>query len=232
MDRLSYYDTLANVLPGLICIWALPNLGPFRNFKASNFFTGNAIVDSFLVLALSYVTGHLIQFAARYTSERVVKKVFWHGHFFSDIFLVAAYNRCPDVELRRYVSSAESSLGFPKEDLQVLTDPQAAVDDTKRRRALGVSHAVYRAIDAKTQDRSIATKAHVQNTFYSLFKNLSALFFLLALANLIALALGPSFAPQPFVALAVVDFGVAIVFLVRAKDRGELYVRGLFWSFA
>jgi len=231
MDKLTYYDTLANLLPGVVFLWAISVLGPIPGDKVPLLLTSNTIIDSILFVALGYVVGHLIQFISRYSIEPFIKWAFWKGLFFSDIYLVGAFKKCSEVELRRYVSFAETKLGFSADDLSVLQDPNVLSDNTKKKKSLELSRAIYRTVDAKTQDASLALKAHSQNTFYSLFRNLSAVFLLLGAANLCAL-LFKTVSPSYIICFATIfNFLAALAFMIRAKQRGELYVKGLFWSY-
>jgi hypothetical protein len=231
MDKLTYYDVLSNLLPGLVFIWALAVLGPFTKGAFQFLLSGNTIVDSILFVALSYVAGHILQFLSRYSIEPILKRIFWKGNFFSDIFLVSAFKQCPEVELSRYIASAQNKLGFSRADLGVLCDPDAMANQAKRAKAISLSRSIYRALDAKTSDQSLGHKAHLQNTFYSLFRNLSAVFLILGLFDLLAIFL--HFAPlsKKIALLTGINFAISIIFLIRAKQRGESYVRGLFWSY-
>lgn len=230
MDKLSYYDTVANLLPGLVLIWALPILGPVSADMVKSTLTGSGIADAVIILAVSYVAGHLLQFVSRYSIEPTIKRVFWNGEFFSDIFLVRVFGRCSTVERTHYLAEAKKKLTYTDAALAPLDDPDAGKKGDKRTKALEVSRAIYRAVDAKTQDASVALKAHTQNTFYSVFRNLSALFLLLAIADsLVALDLVRGIGRGWSV--VVVDAVLALVFLVRARQRGEQYIRGLFWSY-
>ncbi|MGB7292124.1 MAG: hypothetical protein WBD99_08130 [Thermodesulfobacteriota bacterium] len=231
MDKLSYYDVLSNLLPGLVFVWALGVLGPFTKGTIQLLLTGNTIVDSIIFVALGYVAGHILQFISRYSIEQILKRIFWKGNFFSDIFLVSAFKQCPQVELRRYIAIAENKLGFSRDDLGVLCDPDVTSNQSKKEKAISLSRAIYRAIDAKTSGLSRAHKAHIQNTFYSLFRNLSVVFLILGLSDLLAIIL--HFVPlsKKMTFLIVVNFAISVIFFIRAKQRGELYVRSLFWSY-
>lgn len=230
MDKLTYYDTLSNLVPGLVFVWALPVLGPAPGDTIPVLLSGNTIVDSILVVALSFVLGHLLQFLSKYSVEPLIKHLFWSGRFFSDTFLIAASKRCSEPELARYISFAKDTLGFSEKDLQVLRDEEALSDETKKKTATKLSHAIYREIDARTQDASLAVKAHVQNTFYSLFRNLSVLFLILALLDVVALLVGAPASRAEMVVLALLNLALFGIFLLRARSRAELYVKGLFWS--
>jgi hypothetical protein len=229
MDKLTYYDTLSNLVPGLVLVWCFAVLGPGSQGAIPGFLTGNDIVDAVLLIAVSFVLGHTLQFLSKCSIEPLLKHLFWGGQFFSDIFLIAASKRCPEVELARYISFAQDTLGFSEEQLEILVDGEALSDRTKRRKATSLSHAIYRTIDAETQDASLAMKAHVQNSFYSFFRNLSVLFLMLGAVNIVTFMLGA--APlRKTLLLMLLNFALFDIFLLRARSRGELYVKGLFWS--
>src|SRR5438552_4427777 len=185
MDKFSYYDTLGTLVPGLFLIWALPILCPVSPGNVKSTLTGSGIADAVIILAVSYVAGHVLQFLSRYSIEPVIKRVFWKGEMFSKIFLVKAFNRCPEVERTRFLDQAKTKLAYTDAALQPLDDSEAGKRGVARTKALEVSDAIYRVLDAKTLDTSLALKAHTQNTMYSLFRNLSAACLLLAILNLL-----------------------------------------------
>jgi hypothetical protein len=231
MDKLTYYDTLANLLPGVVFLWAISVLGPITGDKLPILLTSNTIIDSILFIAVGYVVGHLIQFLSRYSIEPFIKWAFWNGYFFSDIYLVSAFKKCSEVELRKYMTFAEKKLGFSVADLSSLVDPDVPTRQINKKKALDLSRAIYRAVDAKTQDASLALKAHLQNTFYSLFRNLSAVFLILAVSNLCAI-LFKIVTPSYTIGLTTFfNLLASVAFTIRARQRGELYVKGLFWSY-
>jgi hypothetical protein len=123
LDEFTYHDILSNLLPGLVFLWALSTLGPLSKDTITLLVTGNTIADSILLVALSYVVGHILQFLYKYSVEPLIKEAFWRGQFFSDIFLVRAFKQCSDIELSRFISFAETKLDFSKEDLSILLDP-------------------------------------------------------------------------------------------------------------
>ncbi len=176
------------------------------------------------------MSGHVLQFISRYTIEPLIKADFWRGKFFSEIFLVQAFGRCKGVEFSRNLTGARDKLGFADSELSVLKDSDADKKGEKRTNALAMSQAIYRAVDAKTPDTSVALKAHTQNTFCSLFRNLSALFLLMAVGNVLV-ASGFTDGTAKSGLLIGLDFALAFVFFVRARQRGEQYVKGLLWSY-
>jgi hypothetical protein len=230
MDKFSYYDTLGTLVPGLFLIWALPILGPVSPDTVKSTLTGSSIADAVIILAVSYVAGHVLQFFSRYSIEPIIKRAFWKGEMFSKIFLVKVFSRCPEGERIRFLDQAKIKLAYTDAALQPLDDFEASKKGAKRAKALEVSDAIYRALDAKTLDSSLALKAHTQNTMYSLFRNLSAACLLLAVVNSLV-AVGFVHGKVQSHLIIGLDAFLALVFLLRARQRGELYVKGLFWSY-
>lgn len=234
ISKFTYYDIISNFIPGLTLIWGLFVLGPFSKDTIPILLTGNTIIDPLLVLAISYVIGHALQFLSRYTIEPILKIVFWKGHFFSDIFLISDYKLCSSLEFNKYVICAENKLGFIHDELAILSDARATSNKETKDKAIELCKAIYRKIDAKTQDSSQAQKAHLQNTFYGFFRNLSVVFLILALMDifdLIKLVLGIISTTKITISMIFLNMILCIIFILQAKRRGELYVRGLFWSY-
>lgn len=232
MDKFSYYDTLSNLIPGLVFLWALSVFGPFSTNGLSLILTGNAIVDPILLLAIAYLTGHLLQFLSKYSIEILIKKMFWDGYYFSEIFLIAAYKKCSEIEFNRYLSFAENDMKISKETLEILHDSQVIHDKKKMKTATTLSHTIYRIIDAKASDTAKGQKAQLQNIFHSFFRNLAMLFLILGVLDIFAIILHAiDVTPKLFVITAL-NFILMGIFLYQAKQRGEYYLKGLFWSIA
>jgi len=229
MSKLTYPDILSTLLPGITFLWALPIIGPIRRgITIDSTFTGNTIIDFIVFIVLSYVLGHILQFLAKYSTEPMLKKLFWKGRFLSDIYLVGAYRLCGKEELLRYVNLAENELGFQKEDLSVLLDPEVITDESKEKKAMQICSAIYHLLDAKTRDSSLGQRVQFERTFYSLFVNLSLAFLVLAVTHLVAIAL--KFMEFTGGALLLILFNLALsaVFFSLARERGERYVKALF----
>jgi hypothetical protein len=230
MDKFSYYDTLSNLIPGLVFLWALSVLGPFSTNGLTFILTGNTIVDPILLLAIAYVIGHLLQFLSKYSIEILIKKMFWNGYYFSEIFLIAAYKKCSEIEFNRYLSFAELEMKIPKEKLDLLRDPQVMHDENKMKTATTLSHTIYRILDAKSLDTAKGQKAQLQNIFHSFFRNLAMLFLILGILDVFAIILHSTDANLKIIAITVLNFVLTGIFLYQAKQRGEYYLKGLFWS--
>jgi len=232
MDKFSYYDTLSNLVPGLIFLWALSILGPFSTSTVSLILTGNVIVDPILLLAIAYLVGHLLQFMSKYSIEPLIKYLFWNGYYFSEIFLIEPFEKCSKIEMNRYLSYAEHDLGIPTDKIDLLRDPIVMRDNDKIKVATSVSQLVYRIIDAKSSDTAKGQKAQLQNIFHSFFRNTSMLFLILCIFDIFTIILHVADADLKNIVIMILNFGLAGIFLYQAKQRGEYYVKGLFWSIA
>lgn len=231
MSKLTYPDVFSNLLPGIIFLWALPTIGPIRRgITIDSTLTDNTIIDFIVFIVLSYVLGHVLQFLAKYATEPMLKKLFWKGRFLSEIFLIGAYRLCGKEELLRYVNLAESKLGFQKEDLSVLLDPEVITDESKEKKAMQVCSAIYHSLDAKKRDSSLSQWVQLESTFYSLFLNLSLSFLVLAVADLVAILLKHMEFTGSALLLILFSLALAAVFFFLAKERGERYVKALFGS--
>lgn len=231
MDKFSYYDTLSNLIPGLVFLWGLSILGPFTTNGITPFLTGNVIVDPILLLAIAYLTGHLLQFLSKYSIEVLIKKLFWKGYYFSEIFLVAAFEKCSKIELDRYISFAENEMKISNENLEILRDPQVMKDKQKMNSATTLSQTIYRFIDAKSSDTAKGQKAQLQNIFHSFFRNLAMLFLILGIMDVVIILLHVNEVNLKILALIAINCSLTGIFLYQAKQRGEYYIRGLFWSY-
>lgn len=232
MDKFSYYDTLSNLIPGLVFLWALSVLGPFTTSGLNLILTGNVIVDPILLLAIAYLMGHLLQFLSKYSIEILIKKLFWNGHYFSEIYLISAFEKCNKIELDRYLSFAKSELKLSSENLEVLQDPQVKHDKKKMRSATTLSHTIYRIVDAKSSDTAKGQKAQLQNIFHSFFRNLAMLFLILGVLDVVMILLRLTDVNLKMLVIITINCALTGIFLYQAKQRGEYYVRGLFWSVA
>lgn len=150
---------------------------------------------------------------------------------FSEVFLISGYKYCKKIELTRYLDFSEKDLKISKANLQLLSDPEAINDQEKLKQAIETSQAIYRIIDAKASDTVKGQKAQLQNFYYSFFRNMSCIFLILGLLDLFALFLGCYESSLKNIFIILINFILTCIFMVQAKQRGEYYVRGLFWSY-
>ena len=230
MDKFTYYDTIADLLPGIVSIWALSFLGPFNSINYSILLTNNQIIDAVLFISTCFIIGHIIKFLSKYTIEPLMKIVFWRGKFFSEIYLIKDLKFCSEVELNNILSFAEDTLKFQRNDLNTLLDKKVFSDKVKKNKATQLSQTIFRRLDARSRDTSKAIKAHTQNVFYGLFRNLSMLSLALVVLNIMAICFKFTQQTTSLKTNTLISGIIAVIFFIRAKQRGELYVRGVFWS--
>lgn len=54
LNKLTYYDILSDLLPGITFLWALPAVGPVRSgITIGSPLTGNILIDLIVFIALS-----------------------------------------------------------------------------------------------------------------------------------------------------------------------------------
>lgn len=90
-NKFSYYDFVANIVPAIFLWWGF-NFVPFSS-KVFDTHTTGAVEGTIVFIVLVYVLGLAIQHLAKHTIEPLLKKVFWHGTFFSNIYLVKCYGK-------------------------------------------------------------------------------------------------------------------------------------------
>ena len=232
VDRLTYFDIINNVIPGVVFFWALYAIGPITQDAIREALFDNTILDAILIIGLAYIVGHFLQAFSKYIVQCIVKWAFWRGQFYSEIFLIEMKEKGRDPELRRILDTARDRLDFKEEELQVLMIPGVWKDKEKRKAAIGISQALYRAVDARTKDAGLAKKAHLFNDHYAFYRILSSLFLLLFLIYLAAMLVDVLDRVWAVVAVILCFLALFLVFLCRAKERGEGYVKGLFYSYA
>ena len=132
--------------------------------------------------------------------------------------------------LNRYLTFAENELKIEKESINTLRDPATISNEAKRKVATDISQTIYRIIDARSSDTSKGQKAQLQNIFHSFFRNCAMVFLIFGILDVFAIILPETDENLKMVALAALNFVLTGIFLYQAKQRGEYYLKGLFWS--
>ena len=224
-DKFSYYDFLANIVPGLFLVWAL-------NSISQDLIFGNFITETLLFVVLAYILGLAIQFLSKYTIEWLIKVVFWSGSLYSHIFLIKEAKLISDEKRVRYLDLVKDKFDYKDPDLKILDTENIFKEQNKEKliKAKEVSHGIYQKIDSYTFDKGLAKKAHTQNIYYSLFRGLSLSFFITGLLFTALAILSSQFQTARSIIYPSLSYILFIVFMIRTKERGERYVKGLFES--
>jgi len=231
MDKLSYFDTLANLIPGIVAIWGISAVFPERAGELSLLFTRSPILDPIVYLSLAFVAGNIIQFLSRATIEPLLKRLFWHGHLFSEIFLIKSIGSLNEPDRDLFLVAARTKLGFTTANLAHLSQDHPP-GQARPQSVFQLSDSIYRVADAQTHYYGTAVKAHTQNTLYSLYRNLSLMFIIASAISLAQILLPGYEGHHPHWLYPASELTIGIAFLLRARQRGEAYVKGLFWSIA
>jgi len=222
MNKFTYFDFIAYIVPGVLLLGAISVL-----IRSSNFIliTGNPAIDTLLFLIIGFTVGALFHQLSRYSVEPVVKRLFWHGRFYSDIYLVKRYELCQDPLRAQIMDTAESFFNFDSTSLSAL-DSGAVTEQSPDPHV--VSHQLFRRFDYYTMDNDLAKKGHLANAFYSLYRGMTLMTFVLAILFAISLLWDASvIGPSSKVVFAVLSFLASIVFLIRTRNEGERYVQGV-----
>lgn len=225
MNRFTYFDFIAYIVPGALLLGAISLLVRSRYIFL---ITGNPAVDTLLFVIISFTVGALSHQLSRYSVEPLVKRLFWHGRFYSNIYLVSRYGLCQDPIRAQIVNTAESLFHFDSITLSALDN------DTATERSPDphvVSHQVFRRFDFYTMDNNLAKKGHLANAFYSLYRNMTLVTFILAILFAISLRWDAFvIESNSKVVLSVSCFLASILFLTRTRNEGQRYVQGVLSS--
>jgi len=216
-NKFSYFDLLANVVPGTTLLGLLYFVWPNSHIVTP---TTNVVIDLVLFTVFSFVVGALVQQCSKYTVEPALKFFFWRRRFFSEIYLVDAYGLCPNPLRDQVMRIAKEFFAFRESDLSCLgkTGEATPVLDPHV-----VSHQIYRKFDYYTLDRGLAQKAHLANTLYSLYRGLTFVFIIGFFASGISYLLGNSEAGI----ISLISLIALLLFLLRARREAEQYIKGL-----
>ncbi len=226
-DEFSYYDFISNIVPGFFLAWALNNV-----FDLENLLLGNAAAESLTLIILAYMLGQIIQFLSKYTVELLIKRIFWKGTFYSNIYLMKAAGKCSEKAREKYLNIISKKFNYSKNDLKLLETNRIFEEDKeeKRQKAEQLSYRIYRNIDHYTKDNSLAKKAHLQNNYYGLFRNLSFSSLILIIVYVTSMVFSVIDSSTKNILLSIFFLITFLIFFIRTKQRGELYIKGLYES--
>lgn len=216
-NKFSYFDLLANIVPGTTLLGLLYFVWPNTNIVTP---TTNVVIDLLLFTVFSFVMGAMVQQCSKYTVEPALKLLFWRRRFFSEIYLVDAYGLCPTYLRDQVMRIAKEFFAFPESDLSCLVETG---ESTPVLDPHVVSHQIYRKFDYYTLDRGLAQKAHLANTLYSLYRGLTFVFIIVFFASGISYLLGNI---QPGI-ISLISLIALPLFLLRSRREAEQYIKGL-----
>jgi hypothetical protein len=222
MDRFTYFDFIAHIVPGAILLGAISFLVKSNTFIL---ITGNAAIDLLLFIIISFAIGAFVHQLSNVLVQPLIKWLFWHGRFYSEVYLVKQYKLCQDPLRTQIISKAKELFHFDEISLASLDIDFASNNSID---PYVVSHQIYRRFDYFTLDKDLARKGHTANVLYSLFRTMTLATFILATLFCVsflwnALAMGTI----PRVILAIISLLASLLFLFRARREGERYVQGV-----
>ncbi len=222
MATFSYFDSIANIVPGAIVLAAVSLLVGSNKFIL---ITGNAAIDTILFIIISFALGALLHQLSSHTVQPLLKRLFWHGKFYSEVYLVKRYGLCKDPLRTQIINVAETVFQFDRTSLSCLDTEHTSRESIDPHL---VSHQIYRRFDYFTMDNNLARKGHTANALYSLFRTMTLTMLILAVLFAVSyrwdtFAISPTFK----IVAAISCFIGVIVFLLRTRNEGERYVQGV-----
>jgi len=221
-DRFTYFDFIVDIVPGALVLGTISLLVGRTDFIV---ITHNAAIDTLIFLTASFTIGAFLHQLSNHSIEPLVKRLFWHNRFYSEIYLVKKYGLCVD-PMRSYIkSTAESLFQFDRASLTALDADSTSNDAPDPHK---VSHQIYRRFDYYTVDNNLAKKGHSANTLYSLYRTMT--FTMIVLTILFSVSAPWNFSTIGFTAklvLAILCLIASVVFLIRTRSEGQRYVQGV-----
>ena len=225
MSKFSYFDFIAYIVPGALLLGVLSLLVGSSSFIR---ISGNAAIDTLLFAVISFVIGGFIHQLSNHLIEPLVKRLFWNGKFYSEIYLVKRYGLCKDPLRSQIITNAESLFRFDKVSLASL-DLEPTIERPPDPHV--VSHQICRRFDHFTLDHNLAQKGHTANVLYSLYRTMTLT--MLVLVIIFAVSYGwhtSDISSTSKVILAASSFIGSILFLIRTRNEGQRYVEGVLSS--
>ena len=221
MDKFSYFDFIAYIVPGSLLQGILAIILDNRSFII---ITNNAAIDTLIFIVSSFILGVTISQLGRLTIQPVIKYIFWEGRFYSEIYLLKPLSLCPEPTYSLITKFANSRFGFTEDSLALL-DPKHANSNLDK--SYSVSHQIFRAFDYYTVDNNVAKKAHVANTLYNLYRSLTAALLFSGIIILLSYWLSPVNSRSDIL-FGILSVSISVLFLLKTRDEGQLYVQGVF----
>ena len=222
INRFTYFDFIVNIVPGALSLGVISLLVGSSNFIL---ITSNPAIDTLLFLVTSFTVGAFLHQLSNHTVEPLVKRLFWHGKFYSEVFLVKKYGMCKEPMRTQIIDTAVSIFHFDRaslSSLDVAPTSEAELDPHV------VSHQIYRRFDYYTEDNNLARKGHGANTLYSLYRTMTLTMPILTVLFSVSYRWEASvISSYPKVILAVLCLLSSVLFLIKTRREGERYVQGI-----
>ena len=86
-EKFTYVDFLMYVLPGVILSWVVLGTWAVLDLPLPALTGESGVFGSVAFVLMCFIAGHLVQAIAHSAPERVLKRVFWGGHYPSGLLL-------------------------------------------------------------------------------------------------------------------------------------------------
>jgi len=221
--RFDLYDFIANLIPGVVFLWCMQTMGSLIGWTLPLDFAGGLTETSVLV-ALSYVTGLLLQGVSQGVVERYILKPLWKG-FPSERWLLHDDKHFSTDYKSRLFSLITKRFG-------VATKPELPSDSP--------SHCAYKLCPKKNRELFYLCYHEVSltnprplvlNAHYGLFRGLLTMFGLLAVfsfTGLIWTLLTVQSQAAAFGVWTALFVAATLIAYIRCKKRSEDFAQSVF----
>ena len=220
-NKFTYFDFIAYIVPGAFLLGILSLVFGSGTFLV---LSDNPAIDTLLFLVVSFALGGIVHQLSRYLVEPAVKRIFWKGRFYSEIYLVKKYGLCKNPIRLQILNNAEAIFQFDKNALDSLESGSLVASSPDPH---VVSHQICRRFDYYTMDRNLAKKGHTANALYSLYRTMTLAMFIGVIIFAVSLNwITPNLSFTAKVVLTGFSLLGAILFLMRTRNEGQRYVEG------
>lgn len=213
LTRFSLYDFIAAVIPGLLFIWAVSLFSKILTISIDIPLTGG-IAETSVLIALSYVTGLLLQGISRGITEKIL---LWHwGGFPSERWLLESDTYFSKEYKSQIKKIVENKYGISVQDNIPLKE--------QLKKNQEIFYICYNAVEKE----KISEKPQTFNAHYGLFRSLLTSFGLLFIICLNLLIWGDSSNRIIVSYLGAFFLTGILVSYFRTKKRGEDFTRSIY----
>lgn len=213
LTRFGLYDFVAAIIPGLLFIWAVSFLSNTLNISINIPLTGD-LAETSVLIALSYVTGLLLQGISQGITEKIL---LWHwGGFPSERWLLESDTFFSKEYKSKIRNIVEIKYGISIQDNLPLEE--------QLKKNQEIFFICYNAVEKE----KISERPQTFNAHYGLFRGLLTSFGLLFIACSILLIRADSSNRALMSYLDAFFLTGIFVSYFRAKKRGEDFARSIY----
>lgn len=195
-----------------------------QNLYPSILYAGDkkVLYDGLIVyIIISYILGHILHYLSKLVIEPIIKKVYWEGGYYSEIILFH------HLKSNEFIEIARTFFDINVRNLTHVINKEN-ISKTEKLVAMKESHFIFKTFNSYAQNEGISKKAEIQNSMYGFFRCMSFTCLISSVIYIIYL-LNSSFTLKNCILISIF-IGSGFIFGIRAKERGETYVKEIFYG--